>query len=248
MDHSIAKIYHQLTKVKYKKGAEGPPDLRSVPKEWKMVYFKSYPRLPKTFLPKPRKLNFSLGKALLQRRSEREFKGKPLSLGDLSQLLFYSAGIQKKEKDSDKSRRTYASGGARYPLEIYLFSLKAGGELKEGIYHYNIREHSLEKLLEEKGLRKKVYPEAIWQEMIKKTPVVLVISAVFWRNTIKYKDRGYRYILFEAGHVGQNIYLTAAASGLKCCAIGGFDDDKFNEFLDIDGDSEATLYLFALGY
>ncbi len=65
---------------------------------------------------------------------------------------------------------------------------------------------------------------------------------------IKYKERGYRYILFEAGHLGQNIYLVSKALGLKCCAIGGFDDDKFHELLDIDGDNEAVLYAFAMGY
>ena len=276
MNYSLAKIFHQSTKVKYQKEMEKSADLKGPPPEWTTIYFKEYPRLPKISLPKPnpirnkisngaRKLDYSLTEALIKRRSEREFNGKPISLKDLSQLLFYSAGIFEKAttrsphpptrqkasgplEDWNKTRRAYPSGGARFPLEIYLFNLQTSNDLKEGIYHYNVKQHSLEKLLEEKNLRKEIYPKAIWQEMILKVPVVLVISAIFDRTMMKYKERGYRYILFEAGHLGQNIYLVSTALSLKCCAIGGFDDDKFHELLDIDGDNEAVLYAFTLGY
>lgn len=249
MNHSVAKIFHQLTKEKYQEGWDKPTSPSILPPEWLKIYFKEYPRMPKVLLPKPKKLAFSIGESLIKRRSEREFNGKPINLQDLSQLLFYSAGvIEKKDNDWNKTRRTYPSGGGRFPLEIYLFNLQASNELKEGIYHYNIKEHYLEKLLEEKNLREKIYPEIIWQDMILKAPIVLVISAVFDRTMIKYKERGYRYILFEAGHLGQNIYSVGKALGLKCCAIGGFDDDKFHELLDIDGGNEAVLYAFAIGY
>ncbi len=249
MDYSIAKIFHQKTKARYEKGAEKPIDFKSWPKEWTTTYFKSYPRLTKILLPKPKKLDFSLGKAITKRRSEREFDKKPIDLKDLSQLLFYSAGITLKDKDLNRTRRGYPSGGGRYPLEVYLFNLDNSKNLKGGIYHYNIREHFLESLMEKKNIRKEIYPQAVWQEeILTKAPMILVISGFLGRTMIKYKDRGYRYVLFEAGHLGQNIYLTSTALGLKCCAIGGFDDDKFHELLDIDGKNEVVLYVFALGH
>ncbi len=243
---NIAKIYHKLTKTKYEleMGMDRPD---SWPEEWKTVYFKEYLRMPKVFLPKPKNLDFSLGKAIMERKSERDFNGEPINLGDLSQLLFYSAGIiEKKKNDWNKTRRAYPSGGARFPLETYLIILRGNKELSEGLYHYNIKEHLLEELLKKEGLTKEI-SSIIWQDMIFSVSAIFIVSAVFERNMMKYKERGYRYILFEAGHLGQNIYLVSTALGLKCCAIGGFDDDKFNELLDINGEDEAVLYAFAIG-
>ena len=247
---SIAEFYHQATKVKYEKGMEKPIDSKTWPKEWTTVYFKEYPRLPKILLPKPQNINnVLLEEVLIKRKSEREFNGEAISLQDLSSLLFYSAGIiEKKDENWNKTRRPYPSGGARFPLEIYPLILKGSSELKQGVYHYNVREHLLEKLLEEENLRKELYPQFIWQDMVLKAPVVLAISAVFERSLKKYKERGYRYILFEAGHLGQNIYLVSVGLGLKCCALGGFDDDRFCELLDINSQSEAVLYAFGLGH
>ncbi len=245
---SIAENFYQSTKVKYKKGFEKPPDFSDWPQEWKTIYFKSYPRLPRIFLPKPVKMDFPLGESLIIRRSERDFDGRAINLKDLSQLLFYSAGVtEKKGENWNSSHRPYPSGGARFPLEVYLFSLKGSQELKAGIYHYNVKEHSLEEVLKEDSIREQIYPEAVWQKMMLKAPLLLAISAVFYRNTMKYKERGHRYILFEAGHLGQNIYLSAAALNLKCCGIGGFGDDKLHELLDVDGKGEAVLYSFAIG-
>ena len=100
---------------------------------------------------------------------------------------------------------------------------------------------------EAKDIIKEIYPKIIWQDMILKAPMVLAISAVFERTTMKYKERGIRYLFQEAGHLGQNLYLASTALGLKCCALGGFDDDSFNKLLDIDGEIEGVIYVFALG-
>lgn len=244
----IAQIFHQLTRSKYQRGMKGSKNSKELPPEWKTVYFKEYPRLPKILLFKPRALKFFLDQSVIGRKSEREFNGEPVSLLDLSQLLFYSAGIIEKGKnDWNKSRRAYPSAGARFPLEIYLINFIDAEKIKEGIYHYDVKGHSLEKLFGE-DLREEVYPQIVWQEMIFKAPMLLAISAVFNRNMMKYRERGYRYVLFEAGHLGQNIYLISAALGLKCCAVGGFDDDKLNKLLDIDSEEEAAIYLFAIGH
>lgn len=244
---SLFNIFHEQTKVKYQKGSERPGSSVRWPKEWTTVYAKSYPRLSRVLLPKPEEMNFSLGKSLLARRSQRDFNGQPLDLKNLSQLLYYSAGITEKDADFNKTRRSYPSGGARYPLEVYPLVLKGYNGLKEGIYHYNVKEHSLERLLEKKDLADDIFPQAIWQEMVIRAPVVLVVSAVFKRTTMKYQDRGYKYVLLEAGHLGQNIYLTSTALGIRCCGLGGFDDYRLNNLLDLDGEDEAVLYVFALG-
>ncbi len=122
---NIAYIFHQSTNTKYQ---DGMAKSREVPQEWKTVYFKEYPRLEKVLLLKEKKINFSLGDALNSRASERNFSGKAISFSKLSQLLFYSAGIVRKEDDDwSKSRRAYPSAGARFPLELCLINF-IGGE------------------------------------------------------------------------------------------------------------------------
>lgn len=84
------------------------------------------------------------------------------------------------------------------------------------------------------------------QDWVKKSSAVLIISAIYKRTEIKYGSRGFRYVLLEAGHVGQNIYLIASALKLKCCVIGGYLDKEINALLDLDPDQEIVLYLIAL--
>ena len=82
---------------------------------------------------------------------------------------------------------------------------------------------------------------------IEKAGCLIVLTAVFKRNSIKYGDRGYRHIISEAGHIGQNFYLLASALGMGICGIGGYVDDTINKFLDIDGVDESVVYLLAAG-
>ena len=77
--------------------------------------------------------------------------------------------------------------------------------------------------------------------------MVIIITAVFARTIVKYKERGWRYIFFEAGHLAQNVYLISTSLKLKCCAIGGFSDEKVIELLDLNPKSELPLYLIAIG-
>lgn len=244
------EYFHQFTRQSYQPQSAkiNPAGSHRAPIDWIKIYFKEYPRMPKINLPKPAPLDSPIGQIIIQRQSSRDFQDKPIEIDIISQLLFYSCGITKPDKDPDKTRRSYPSAGARYPLEIYPIILNGDKETEEGLYHYNVKEHNLEKLLVKKDIGKDIYSEIIGQDMILKSPLILVISAAFGKTVTKYKDRGYRYILFEAGHVGQNIHLVSQVLGLKCCAIGGFDDDKLNDFLDIDGEKEAALYALVLGY
>ncbi len=140
----------------------------------------------------------------------------------------------------------YPSAGARYPLEIYMINLKKISNIKKGLYHYNVKWNTIELLKEEDY--EKVIPEIIPnQKWIKEGNIVLIITSIFNRINIKYKDRGWRYIYIEAGHLGQNFYLNAEKLKLKCCAIGGFNDNKIINFLNLDNENEVPIYAFVLG-
>lgn len=232
---SISEKFHQKTKIySLIKSSDNP---KNWPKEWKTIYYKGYPRLKEIKLLPPEFPNkTTLKKVLLNRISTRKFSNQPITIKQLSSLLYFSAGIK-------ENNRFYPSAGARYPLEIYIVSLNIQG-LSPGIYHYYLKSHSLEYL---SNLKKFNLNECFDQSWTRKVSCFIIITAIFKRTTIKYGDRGYRYILIEVGHLGQNIYLNCEALNLGCCAIGGFVDDKLNDLLDIDGLNESAIYVFAIG-
>jgi SagB-type dehydrogenase family enzyme len=236
MRHSI--LFHFLTGNK--KNLRKSDD---VPAAWKVDYYKEYPRLPQLVLPEPRPLGGSLAETLLKRKSERSFDPEgPISLGELSDFLYWSAGI--KEKSPNSPRRMYPSGGARYPLEIYPIVFRADG-FKNAVYHYAPLGHKLEEIADASWLEKTA--EIIFEEKMQKAAVIFIITAVFERTMMKYQEFGYRLILEEAGHLCQNFYLVAAAMDLAGCGLGGFSDKLANQLLEIDGKNEGAVYAFAFG-
>jgi SagB-type dehydrogenase family enzyme len=232
---SLSEKFHEKTKIK--KFGLAPEASATWPKEWKTVFFKGYSRLKEIRLPKPSLPKLPLQKVLTLRRSSRDFKIRKISLNKLSSLLYFSAGLKDLSFNPD-TKRFYPSAGARYPLEVYLINLQT--PLPRGLYHYYLKNNSLEELFK---FKKFDYKEYFNQQWLGRSSFIVIITSVFRRNTIKYGNRGYRHILIEAGHLGQNFYLGAASLNLYCCAIGGFVDDKLNKFLDIDGVEESVVYV-----
>ncbi len=236
----MADDFVQKTKIK---SFSGKRSSSTMPYVYDKIHFKSYPRFKSTCFKKIIPSN-EIEKLLLKRSSERAFSGRPLSLDELGKLLYFSGGVScVRKKDFDHSRRTYPSAGARYPLEIYPIVFNVRG-LKPGVYHYNVKSNSLETILE--GNARNVFP-CLDQSWTKKASVIILVSAVFARTTIKYHERGYRYVFLDAGHLVQNMYLASASMGLNCCSIGGFVDDGLNELLDIDGEKESVIYVVGIG-
>lgn len=219
------------------------------PRLWKKIYFKEYPRLPQFLLPNlENNLNKNFFEVIFKRRTQRDFKKKP-SLNDLSALLFFSAGINYLGKNPDQTRRMYPSGGARYPLEIYLVSFSKTGDLPTGLYHYNVKFHSLELLLKKDLLKQ--CQEILFIEnnkrMLKKNTFLIIITSLIGRSYLKYGELSYKLSLLEAGHVGENFYLTANALSLKCCGLGWLNEKKLMTLLDIIDQEEIYMYSLIIG-
>lgn len=235
----IFQVFHEKTKINNSVNEIG---LKNYPKLWTEVDFKAYARLMEIKLAKPKKIKKSLSQVLFKRESTRKFTNKKINLNDISQILFYTAGLRKNMAPWFASR-FYPSAGSRYPLEIYLLSLNT--ELNKGLYHYYPKNHSLEKLLSIKKILLNQYFSNIGDM---KPSLFILITAVFQRTIIKYGNRGYRHILLEAGHLGQNVYLISSGLNLGVCAIGGFVENKLNALIDIDGTNESIIYALALGH
>ncbi len=235
-----SRSFHELSK----EGRRIPPDPRNWPEEWTTTYFKTYPRLPHIALldTAPPPADFFTISA--RRVSERFFSKNPVTATGLSLLLKYSCGIVGKNKNGTP-RRAQPSAGARYPIEIYTLILKKTEGLEEGLYHYNVKDHALD-VLWKHSFTKADLKNLFLDPFVKDAAVVFLMTAVFERTQYKYGERGYRYVLYEAGHIGQNLYLVSKSLGLHCSALGGTIDENIEKLLDV-GEEESLVYALALG-
>ncbi|UCF30060.1 MAG: SagB/ThcOx family dehydrogenase [bacterium] len=174
----------------------------------------------------------ALGDALVGRRSVRRFSSDGISDEDLSLLLASAGGIT----DPVRGLRSAPSGGACYPLEIYLVS-------KHGVEQYVPERNSL---IPAKGadVRADLARHSYNQSFLADAPVTVAICAEYPRITGRYGRRGIRYAILEAGHVAQNLHLAAQALGYGSVAVGAYDDEGVKEALGVAGD---VLYLIPVG-
>lgn len=184
----------------------------------------------------------ALADALQERRSPTRFRDQPITHDEVAALVDGAAGITFRGGTDDLHRRAYPSGGALYPLELYPVVL-AGADINPGLYHYDVRNRTLERLIAGK-LRDEL--DFIATDLIDTAPLCLFLTARMERTTRKYGDRGYRYALMEAGHVMQNVCLIAEHVGLGCRPIAGFAEAAADEFLG-RGDTETCLYTGVVG-
>lgn len=235
----VGVVYHQWSKP-------GVIDVLGSVANWgrQPPLYKTYPGVPSIVLPAPAFASgLSTEEAIVRRRSTRAYSGAPLTLPELSRLLFCMGGLS-----SDRwghGLRTAPSSGALYPIEIYAVAHQVEG-LTPGLYHYGVQQHRLEQL-KAGDLREAVVRQGLMQQFLGEANLVFFLTVIFQRMRWKYQDRTYRYGLIEAGHLGQNLYLAATSMGLGACGVGAFMDDEINRMLGVDGIEEAAIYMLAVG-
>jgi SagB-type dehydrogenase family enzyme len=210
---------------------------------------REHPDLPAIALPAARLPDASFAALVAARFSCRRFAPRALDLQALADLLFSGYGVLSAHVYGkwEFPHRPVPSGGGLYPLELTVVARNVAN-LEPGIYHYHAVTHTLEQM------REVALPKAfagylfMGQGELAGAPVVIMISAHLHRSLRKYGDRGYRYVLFEAGHVAQNLNLTATALGLGSCNIGGFFDVELGDLLRLDREREVALYGIAVGH
>jgi SagB-type dehydrogenase family enzyme len=207
--------------------------------------YKQYSDSGTIALPVPKMTGrISFCEVLRKRRSIRSFSPKSISKQHLSYLLWASTGIQRKEIGYEF--RTVPSAGALYPVETYLI-VNDIEDLRKGVYHYSIQAHILEEL-KLGDFRKEVTLAAMGQRMCMEAAVVFIWTAIFFRSKWKYRQRAYRYIYLDAGHIAQNLALSATSIGLGSCQIGALYDDELNRIINVDGLKESSIYMTVVGY
>jgi SagB-type dehydrogenase family enzyme len=185
----------------------------------------------------------SLWRTLAERRSNRSFSSRPIPFSSLARLLWATQGVTGRSHGFEF--RVAPSAGALYPIETYLVLNRVEG-LAPGVYHYSVKETSLV-LQNEGSLGPELARAGLGQEMLAEAACVFVWTAMVARSKWKYRERAYRYIYMDAGHVGQNLYLAATGLGLGCCTVGAFFDGEVDRIVGADGEWEISLYLGAVG-
>jgi SagB-type dehydrogenase family enzyme len=207
------------------------------------------PQLPAVELPPPELPQTPIADAIVARRSIRSFGPGSLTLDQVATLLHAAYGVthtlDRPDGTPAAQLRAVPSGGALYPLELYVLAARVDG-LEPGLYHFDPLRRVLEVVRVEdpspKLLEISTYPEIVGE-----SAVTWFVTLVVWRTRFKYGPRGYRFALLEAGHLAQNLVLTATALGLAAVPLGGFYDRRADEYLGIDGVHESTIYTLSAG-
>jgi len=249
------------SKTSYRRNAIPERDL-----DWRTrpAQYKFYPHASVVTLPNPHNgaadcAEPELWACVAKRRSVRSYSSMPMTLAQLSSLLWASAGTTSSyiTPQGQDFYRAAPSAGALYPIETYLV-VNQVDDLEPGLYHYrptgmDVLErpivegsHSLEKLAVG-DLRADIKQAAFDQPMCAKAGVVFIWTAVFPRSVWKYRDRAYRYVYLDAGHIAAHLSLAAVSLGLASCQIAAFYDEEANALLEIDGVHESVLYMSAVG-
>lgn len=184
-----------------------------------------------------------LWEAVWRRRSVRRYGAQPLSLRELSQLLWSSQGVT--GRSGRLGLRAAPSAGATFPLETYAAANRVEG-LPCGIYRYLPDEHAL--ILHRPGECGHALASAsLGQRMLAEAPAVIIWAAVFGRTASRYGQRAARYVYLEGGHAAQNLALAAVALGLATCQVGAYSDDEVNRIIGLDGKGESVIYMSVVG-
>ena len=207
--------------------------------------------LPLDFEKTVQELN--LFQLLSQRKSRRSYGSKTLTLNDLSFLLWASQGIRSYAgKHNEISFRNVPSAGSRHPLETYLF-IQNVDSIKPGIYHYLPEGHRLELWDDNPDFKKELTDALCGQSFAGSAPVTFVWSAVPYRTEWRYGLKAHKYILIDAGHACENLYLACESIGCGTCAIGAYDQELLDDLLGFapgpssERDCEFAVYAAAVG-
>jgi SagB-type dehydrogenase family enzyme len=196
------------------------------------------PQLPTGALPRPLTPRCSLWSTLDRRRSERTFSGHAVDVRVLATLVDAACGVR-------GERRTIPSGGALYPLELFVAVREVAG-VEAGVHRYDAALHALERH-DSTDPWPALQAACALPELIDRGSAALLVLAVFGRTRFKYGQRGYRFALLEAGHLAQNVLLAAAALAVPALPLGGFYDSRMDDLVGADGVEESVVYAVVIG-
>jgi len=186
-----------------------------------------------------------VSEAVALRESVRQYAAAPLTLDELSALLWATQGIRR-ILSAESALRTVPSAGARHALETYLVVNRVH-TLAAGLYRYLPFDGQLAQLRLDAQISRKAALACFGQDFIAAAAVTFFWAAIPTRMEWRYDLAAHKVIAIDAGHVCQNLYLTGQTIGAGVCAVAAYDQQACDELLGVDGEEEFTIYLAAVG-
>lgn len=187
-----------------------------------------------------------ISECIAKRQSRRKFTQEPVTLGELSYLLWATQGVRKVLGSGKAALRNVPSGGNMHPLETYIAANRVEG-LKTGLYRYLPLDHKLTFLFSIKNQAKALSRSALGQDFVGDCGATFIWSALPYRSEWRYTIEAAKLVLLDAGHACQNLYLACEALGLGTCAIGAYDQKRFDKLCRLDGVDEMVVYAAPVG-
>ncbi len=234
---SIRKVI-DFSQTDQNRGIAPPPIEKPYPKDAKRIDLPQYDQLKKVS-------GIDLKTAINNRKSRRSYSHQPLSMEELSFLLWATQGIKQK-LDDGHALRTVPSAGCRHAFETYLCILNVQ-DLDQGIYRYLPLEHQLLFEFTEENLSKRMSQAVFGQSYPEVAAVTFIWTTIPYRMEWRYGIAAHKVIAIDVGHVCQNLYLACEAIGAGTCAMAAYDQEVIDELLRIDGQDEFTIYLASVG-
>ncbi|MFH1143404.1 MAG: SagB/ThcOx family dehydrogenase [Candidatus Eisenbacteria bacterium] len=188
--------------------------------------------------------------AIVRRRSVRSFSDSPLTLHELSFLLYATQGVRR--ATPGVVWRTVPSAGNRHALETYLYCRRVES-IEEGIYRYLPLDHELvrgplpDPAVAHGPLADRITHACRGQSFAGECAATFIWTTIPYRMEWRYAAAAYKVIALDAGHVCQNLYLACQAIGAGTCAIAAYDQQAMDALLGVDGVDEFTIYLAPVG-
>ncbi len=211
-----------------------------------------------TTLPDPRSGGLggkSFAECVNERRSRRKFSEAPLSLEELSWLLWCSGGVR--DAREKYAFRTVPSGGCRHAMDTLVYARRVDG-LAPGLYRFIPVGHQLALLSAAKPLAgdgsatgkaldlDKAMDEALLGQLYG-CAALICWTAVPYRMEWRYTAAAAKIIALDAGHACQNLYGACESLGLGTFALGAYDQAAADKALGVDGVEEFALYFAPVG-
>lgn len=189
--------------------------------------------------------DITLTEAIRNRESLRYYRDEPLTVEELSFLLWATQGIRQ-QIDEGHAFRTVPSAGCRHTLETYLCIINVEG-MDQGLYRYLPVEHQLLLEYADDGVGQKIVAASFGQQFTGQAAVTFIWTAIPYRMEWRYGTAAHKVIAIDAGHVCQNLYLACEAIGAGTCAIAAYDQDAMDRLVNVDGKEEFVIYLAPVG-
>lgn len=180
------------------------------------------------------------------RKSRRKYTSAPLTLEELSFLLWSTQGVKTVLKSGRGVRRTVPSAGAKSPLETYLVINRIEG-LEPGLYRYISFTHQLLYIKKIENAEETMGKLSFDQKFVGTAPVIFCWTAVPYRTEWRYTILSHKFIAIDLGIVCQNLYMACEAINLGTVAIGYYEQNKLDNLFDLKTDEEFVVLLAPVG-